>query len=353
MTTLEMNLELLKNYKGKPIKIMEVCGTHTTAIFKAGIKELISPRIQLISGPGCPVCVTPTSYIDRLVELCLKENTCVLSFGDMLKVNGTSLSLSSAKAKGGQVRLIYSPLQALELAEKSPSTLFVVAAVGFETTIPSYALLIESIIEKNIKNIKILTSLKTVAPAVCFICEHENDIDGFLCPGHVSVIIGSKAYESLAEKYKKPFVVVGFEAQPILAAILDIIYQLEDKKSEMINFYKSTVSDDGNIKAQEIIAKYFVEYDALWRGIGKISGSGLTLRDEFAFLEASETKDEYDKEIKNCSCSEVILGKRSPQDCPLFGKTCTPTSPVGACMVSTEGACGIYYRFGKGVNHDY
>ncbi len=346
MTTLEKIMEQLKHYDGPPIQIMEVCGTHTSAILKTGVKDLVSDRIKLISGPGCPVCVTPASFVDRLVSLSLQPNTCILSFGDMMKVTGTEASLTGAKAKGGHVSLIHSPLQAIKLAEENPDIQYIIAAVGFETTTPSYALLIDSMVKNNIKNIKLLTSLKTISPAIGFVCENVNDIDAFLCPGHVSVIVGSKSFEHLAELYHKPFVIAGFDGPQILAAVLAIVYQICDKKGEMKNLYKSVVSYDGNPAAQNITQRYFTPYDALWRGIGVIGGSGLRLRDEYAFLDAG-TEEEYDRQAAGCSCSDIILGKLSPEECPLFGGVCTPLSPVGPCMVSAEGACGIYYRFGK------
>ncbi len=207
MKTLQQVKDELKEYNGKQIKIMEVCGTHTSSIFKNGIRSLISPKIQLISGPGCPVCVTSSSYIDKLIEYSLKEKHCILTFGDMMKVKGNKLSLTEAKAIGGNVKILYSPLAAIKIAIENSDTQFIFAAVGFETTTPIYALLIEEIIKNNIKNLKLLTSIKTIIPALSFICENEKKIDAFLCPGHVSVITGCSVYKALADKYHKPFVV--------------------------------------------------------------------------------------------------------------------------------------------------
>ena len=200
-------IRYLKAYDGPEIKLMEVCGTHTASIFKNGIRSLISPKIRLISGPGCPVCVTPTAYIDKCIEYAQKENHVLLTFGDMMKVPGTAGSLSDMKGKGAKVQLMYSPFEAVEKAEKDPHTTYVVAAVGFETTAPAYALMMQQAVEKGVKNIRLVTALKTVIPALTWICENQKDIDGFICPGHVSVIIGSRPYEELAEKYHKPFVV--------------------------------------------------------------------------------------------------------------------------------------------------
>jgi hydrogenase expression/formation protein HypD len=345
MKTLEQVKKCLKEYNGKKIKIMEVCGTHTASIFKNGIRSLISGQIQLISGPGCPVCVTSSSYIDKLVEYSFKENFCVFTFGDMMKVKGNSMSLTEAKAQGGNVQVIYSPHLALKTVMEISSTQFIMSAVGFETTTPLYALLIEEAIEKQIKNFKILTSLKTIIPALEFICENENSIDAFICPGNVSVITGSLIYKDLVSKYQKPFVVSGFGGEHILVAIYEIVRQIEQNEYNLKNMYPSVVSDNGNQKALDIINKYFEASDEYWRGIGKINGSGLHLRDEYLDFDAGSNFIVYENNTpKGCRCSDVILGRMNPVDCPLFNKTCTPLNAVGPCMVSNEGACGIWYN---------
>ena len=227
-------IDYLKAYDGPPIKLMEVCGTHTSSIFKNGIRSLISPKITLISGPGCPVCVTPTAYIDQCIRYAMQENHVLLTFGDMMKVPGTEGSLSDMKGKGAKVELMYSPFEAVEKAERHPDITWVVAAVGFETTAPSYALMMQQAVEKGIRNIRLVTALKTVIPALRWICENQMDIDGFICPGHVSVIIGSKPYEALAREYKKPFVIAGFEAEHILAVIYDLVRQIEKKEASWL-----------------------------------------------------------------------------------------------------------------------
>ncbi|HOM01922.1 MAG TPA: hydrogenase formation protein HypD [Acetivibrio sp.] len=345
MKTLETIKKELKEYDGKNIKIMEVCGTHTSSIFKNGIRSLLSPRIQLISGPGCPVCVTASSYIDRLVEYSLKDNHCVLTFGDMMKVKGSKLTLTEAKAMGGNVKILYSPLGAIKAAMKNPDTQFVFAAVGFETTIPIYALLIEEIIKNNIKNLRIMTSLKTIIPAISYICVNEKKIDAFLCPGHVSVIIGSSVYSEMASKYRKPFVIGGFEGGHIIAAVYEIVRQISNNEYSMKNMYQSAVSSEGNEKAKALIYKYFEAADDYWRGIGIIEGSGLRLKAEYKDFDAGSTSSEdVDITPAGCKCTDVILGRIAPVECPLFGKACTPLNAVGACMVSSEGACGIWYR---------
>lgn len=346
MKTLMQVIHELKEYDGEPIKIMEVCGTHTSSIFKNGIRSLISSKIELISGPGCPVCVTSSTYIDQLVAHSLKEDGCVLTFGDMMKVKGTKYSLTQAKAMGGHVKILYSPLMAVQEAMEHKQINFVFAAVGFETTTPIYGLLIGEIMKHKIKNIKLLLSLKRIIPALSYICEHEKNIDAFLCPGHVSVITGAAVYDKLAEKYQKPFVICGFEGEHILAAIYEIVGQRKNNQFRTRNMYVNAVSEGGNQKALAITQKYFEKTDDVWRGIGKIEHSALKLREEYRDFDAGSDNEEGTEEVmvKGCSCTDVILGRIHPIDCSLFGKVCTPTNAIGPCMVSTEGACGIWYK---------
>ncbi len=343
-------IEYLKNYDGPELKLMEVCGTHTAAIFKTGIRSLISPKIKLISGPGCPVCVTPTAYIDRVLELGRKENHVICSFGDMLKVPGSSGSLSDAKGEGVNVKMIYSPLDIIDAAKAAPEKTFVAAAVGFETTAPTYALMLREAIESGIKNIRLVTALKTVIPALRWICENQPDIDGFICPGHVSTIIGSRPYEELAEKYRKPFVVAGFEGEHLLAVIYDILRQIEKGVYRVDNLYTSGVRTEGNPKAKAVTEEFFEPGDAVWRGLGSISNSGLYLREEFSVFDGGSKDLTEDKELPpECKCAEVIVGKINPSGCPMFGTGCRPEAPYGPCMVSAEGACGIWFRNTKGM----
>lgn len=345
MKTLEQVKKELKEYDDEKVKIMEVCGTHTSSIFKNGIRSLISPKIELISGPGCPVCVTSSAYIDQIVAYSLKENHCILTFGDMMKVKGSKMSLTEAKAQGGKVQIVYSPLAAIKIANENKQIQYIFAAVGFETTTPIYALLIEEIIKNNIKNLKLLISLKTMMPAISFICENEKNIDAFLCPGHVSVIIGSSIYMKMAEKYHKPFVITGFEGLHILAAIYEIMQQMKHKEYSMKNLYKNAVSDEGNQKAFNMIHKYFETTDDTWRGIGVIPNSALRLKKAYwEYNAGSEFEKIEEKNPLGCSCTDVILGRIHPNECPLFDKVCTPLNAIGPCMVSTEGACGIWYK---------
>ncbi len=345
MLTLEKVTEEINKYKGRKIKIMEVCGTHTASIFKAGIRSLLPEGIQLISGPGCPVCVTPSGYIDELIAYAGKENYEVLSFGDMMKVRGSKYSLTQAKAMGGRVRFLYSPLQAVKLAKENPGITYIFAAVGFETTAPLYAILIEEMEREGIRNLKLLTAIKTMIPALSFLCEKEEGIDGFLCPGHVSVIIGSKVYEPLAEKYHKPFVVAGFEGEHILAAVYEILAQVSAGEYRVKNLYTSAVKEEGNRKAMDAVMKYFEPSDAWWRGIGNIPSSGLALKADYAGYGIHSELSEAEESLPSgCRCTEVILGRISPFQCPAFGKRCTPMDALGPCMVSAEGACGIWYK---------
>jgi hydrogenase expression/formation protein HypD len=345
MVTLEQMVHVLGEYDGKPIRIMEVCGTHTSSIFKHGIRSLLSPRLELISGPGCPVCVTSALYIDKLVEYSFLEKHCVLTFADMLKVRGSKMSLAEAKAGGGKVRMLYSPLSALKLAKEEPETQFIIAAVGFETTTPIYSLIMEEMIKNDINNLKLLTSMKTVLPALTYICENEKEIDAFLCPGHVSVITGSHIYEPLVQKYKKPFVIAGFEGEHILAAVYEILCQIRTQSCHTKNLYPSVVSEGGNQRAEDLVLKYFEAVDDDWRKIGIIPDSGLRLKAEYRDYDAGSTFSfETGEHPKACRCRDVILGRIHPVDCPLFSTVCSPMNAVGPCMVSTEGACGIWYK---------
>lgn len=339
-------IDYLQSYDGRPVKLMEVCGTHTAAIFKSGIRSLISDKIKLISGPGCPVCVTPTAYIDKCIEYASKENHVLLTFGDMMKVPGSRGSLSEAKGNGNvNINIMYSPFEALEKAAENPQITYVVAAVGFETTAPAYAMMVKAAKEKGISNIKLVTALKTAIPALEWICENQEDVDGFICPGHVSVITGSNVYIPLAEKYRKPFVVAGFEAEHILAAIYRIMKQLESGENAAENLYRNAVKEDGNRKAVDVMNAVFEEGSAMWRGLGVIENSGLYLNDAFSQYDGGSRALYEDMELPaECRCGDVIVGRINPDQCPMFGRKCSPMDPFGPCMVSSEGSCGIWYR---------
>ena len=339
--------KFLKEYNGNELAFMEVCGTHTAAISESGIPSLLSDKIRLISGPGCPVCVTVAEYIDRLCELALADNTCVVTFGDLIRVPGSKTSLQETRSKGGRINMVYSPFEIINLAKKEPETLFVFAAVGFETTTPIYAVLLDRIINSKIKNIKFLTALKTMPAAIDALCRMGNKIDGFIAPGHVSVITGYKVFEPLSEKYNLPFVVSGFNAQELLAAIYALVKL--SGQAKVLNLYTSAVTRDGNENAQNMVNKYFEPCDAVWRGIGTIKNSGMRLKNEYRNYSASSSELVNDN-MKNslCRCGEVITGFVSPCECRLFGKACSPENPQGACMVSNEGACFHYYINNRG-----
>ena len=345
MINLKEIKRFLIEYSGPEIKLMEVCGTHTNSIVKNGIRSLLSANIKLVSGPGCPVCVTPTKYIDWAIKFASSKNTTVLSFGDLLRVPGTELSLSEAKASGGSVDIIYSPTEAIEKAKNNPGQTYVLAAVGFETTIPAYALLLDKLVEYSITNVKLLTSLKTIVPTLDWLCNNEPEIDGFIAPGHVASVTGASVYNYLADKYHKPFAVAGFEAEHVLAAIYDLVIQLSKDKAEVHNLYKSVVSHEGNNKAIGIIERYFEVAPAFWRGIGIIEGSGYVVRKEYMdySVEIPLGEESTSEKTSGCRCGEVIIGRIEPNQCPLFRKVCTPSKPVGPCMVSQEGTCGIHY----------
>ncbi|WP_026509925.1 MULTISPECIES: hydrogenase formation protein HypD [unclassified Butyrivibrio] len=345
MDKLEYIKEQLKNYDGEELRFMEVCGTHTAAISENGIPNLLSPKIHLISGPGCPVCVTVTAVIDRLCELSMTENTYVLTFGDLIRVRGSKMSLADARAEGGHVEMLYSPMDAVKMAIERKDRNYVFAAIGFETTTPVYAMVLEEAIRQGVRNLKLLTSLKTMPEVIRWVCNNTDNIDGFLAPGHVSVVTGSKLFKELSEELDMPFVVAGFEGQGLLAAI----YALMKLKghSGFKNMYKSVVTENGNGEARRAVSKYFEKCDASWRGMGLIPGSGMRLKEEFLQFDAGSYGLDDDHMPPGCSCAKVLTGEISPDECPLFGKMCSPQDPHGACMVSTEGSCYNYFISGR------
>lgn len=332
----------LKEYKGPEMNIMEICGSHTAAISKNGIRAMLSPHIHLLSGPGCPVCVTPTAYVDRLIELAMAPDTCVVTFGDMLRVPGSEKSLSEVTGRGGRAVMVYSPLEIISMAEKEPQTTFVFAAVGFETTTPVYALLMEEVTEKKLENVKLLTALKTMPGVIDYLCRKGAEIQGFLAPGHVAAVTGSDIFEPLAQKYQIPFGVSGFEGEEILSALAGIVK--EAGKGVVMNFYPRVVTRSGNERAKELVDKYFTDTAAAWRGMGILPFTGKVLRREYKKYDAGSCElKEDNKKNQACCCDKILMGKMSPQECPLFGKVCKPLTPQGACMVSEEGSCHSAY----------
>ncbi|MCD7722666.1 MAG: hydrogenase formation protein HypD [Clostridiales bacterium] len=346
MTDIKAIAEYLKSYDGEEINLMEVCGTHTASIAKNGIESIISEKIHLISGPGCPVCVTVSEYIDALCSLAWQKNTTVVTFADMLRVRGGKYSPGEAKALGASVISVYSPFEIIKLAQEKKDETFVFAAVGFETTAPIYAVLAQEIIEKGIGNIKFLTSLKVMPPAIRYICENSPKIDGFIAPGHVSTITGANAFAGLAREFSKPFVISGFEGDEILASIY-LLVRLRGR-GDVKNLYKSAVKAEPNAKAAKLINKYFEYSPAAWRGLGIMQDSGLYFRAEYSFLDAGSRNLINDAENNGCKCADVLSGKIRSSECPLFKTICTPETPMGACMVSGEGACFNYYINNRG-----
>jgi hydrogenase expression/formation protein HypD len=342
---LDRIIDELKNYDGPEVRIMEVCGTHTAAISENGIPSMLSPKIKLISGPGCPVCVTVTAVIDKLVELSMAENTCVLTFGDLIRVKGTTKSLADAKADGAHVQMVYSPMETITRAKENPDITYVFAAIGFETTTPVYALVVEKAIEENIKNLKLLTSLKTMPEVIRWVVNNGGGIDGFIAPGHVSAVTGGNLFKELSKELGIPFVVSGFEGRQLLLTVYALLKM--KGKPGFKNLYPDVVTDEGNLKAKEAVDKYFEPSDSSWRGMGKIKGSGMILRKEYKQFDAGSYGLDEDHMPKGCSCDKVLVGKISPKECPLFGKSCTPDNAHGACMVSTEGSCYNYFISGR------
>ncbi len=338
-------VDYLRNYDGPKIRLMEVCGSHTHAISEHGIRDILSPNIELLSGPGCPVCVTPTAYVDKLIELSLINGTTVVTFGDLLRVPGSKESLNEAKGRGGSVEMVYSPMDVLDLAERHPDRNFVFAAVGFETTAPIYTLLLDNALSKGLKNIQILTALKTMPGAIGFLCENGANIDGFIAPGHVSAVTGAQYFDELASKYKIPFAVSGFAAKELVIAIYGLIQMVLNKDYSVKNFYTSVVDNEKNPIIEKQLAKYFEPADVAWRGMGIIPNSGLLLKEEYSQLDAGSIGLDVDnKKNKACRCGDILMGKAKPEDCPLFKKACSPMTPQGACMVSEEGSCFNAWR---------
>ena len=333
------------------LNFMEVCGTHTMAIARNGLRPLFPENVKMISGPGCPVCVTPTEDIDRAVELSRWQNVILASFGDMIRVPGSSSSLEKEMAKGADIRIIYSPMDALEIAKKNPSKNVVLLGVGFETTSPGMAVAIKSAKKEQIDNFFVLPMFKTIPAALEAILRiKKRKIDGFLLPGHVSAVIGSRPYEFIAKQYKVPCVIGGFEPENILRSVAMLLAQIKNKKPAVEIEYSKVVTREGNIKAKSVLGEVFGSSDSVWRGIGNIPASGLKLKAPFAQYDALKkfkikTKKACDP--RGCKCGDVLLGLLEPEKCALFGRRCVPSSPVGPCMVSSEGACAAVFKYGR------
>ncbi len=341
--------EKIKAISHKSIFLMEVCGTHTMAIGRYGIRKMLPENINLVSGPGCPVCVTPQEDIDKFIKLAKMNNCIILTFGDLMRVPGSYSSLEKERAEGANIRVVYSCFDSIKIAQENPDKEVVFLGVGFETTAPTIAVTISSARDRKISNFSIISAHKLVPPALSALAENKNTkISGFILPGHVSVIIGAKAYVELMEKYNISCVIVGFEPVDILYAIYLLVKQIEDRTPKVEIGYKRGVSFEGNGNAQGIISRVFDVTNSHWRGIGEIPNTGLKLKEEFKDFNAEEKFDLYVEPYQKsmaCECGNILLGINLPKECLLFGKSCTPEHPIGPCMVSSEGSCAAYYKY--------
>ncbi len=344
--------EIARLAKGRTVRFMEVCGTHTVAIFKAGIRQLLPENVALVSGPGCPVCVTPNEYLDTAIAYSRKLDVMIATFGDMLKVPGSSSCLAQEKAQGADIHIVYSSLEALEIAEQNPHKKVIFLAVGFETTSPTAAAAVLMAAERKLTNFYVLSAHKLVPPALrALLAAGDSQVDGFLLPGHVSAIIGLKPYNFLVEEYNTPAVVAGFEPLDILQSVYMLLQQEQDHTAKIENQYSRIVAKEGNAAACKILYEVYEKSDAVWRGIGSIRDSGLMIREKYQAFDARLNIPiivEAAQEAKGCQCGQVLKGVMLPPACPLFGKACKPEHPIGSCMVSVEGTCAAWYKYGAG-----
>lgn len=345
MSTIEEARSYLENYDGPDFRIMEVCGTHTHEIFRQGIRRILSPKINLISGPGCPVCVTPVSFIDEAVYLALEKGCTITTFGDLVRVPGSKMSLAGARAKGAKIKVVYAPFDAVKIAQDNPEEQVVFLSVGFETTTPSDVIAVKKAMAAGLKNFSILTANKTMPGAYEAM---GKSCDAFLYPGHVHAITGTQICKDMCEKGVSG-VIAGFTGSELLTALAVAVKKFGEGKPFFVNCYPRVVKDDGSPAAVAMVDKFMEPCDAEWRGIGTIPMSGMQLRDEYAEFDARKKYDvpQIKPEYKTaCRCGDVLQGKITPNECPLFGKACNPDHPVGACMVSDEGACSAFYMYG-------
>ena len=340
----------IKNASTKEVRLMEVCGTHTVSIFRSGIRNMLPANISLLSGPGCPVCVTANEDIDFAIEIAKQEDVILTTFGDMIKVPGSRSSLESERAKGSDIRLVYSSLDALEIARRNPEKKIVLLGIGFETTSPTIAGAVLTAESERPGNFFILTSHKVIPPAMKALLDAEDvRIDGFLCPGHVSTIIGSHPYEFIPKNYGVPCVIAGFEPLDILQSILMLVRQIESGDARVEIEYRRVVRPEGNVTALKVLEEVFEICDVPWRGLGVVPQSGMALREKYSQFDARSAFDidvEPSIEPEGCLCGDILRGVKLPSDCGFFGRTCTPDNPVGPCMVSSEGTCAAYFKYG-------
>lgn len=344
MSEIQTAAEILASYQGRPLRIMEVCGTHTHEIFRLGIRSMLPEQVELISGPGCPVCVTPVGFIDEAVWLA-EHGVTITTFGDLVRVPGTEKSLAKARSEGGKVQVVYSPLDALDYAKIHPEEEVCFLSVGFETTTPAPCLTVEKAMAENVKNYSLLTANKTMPNAYAAL---KGSADVFLYPGHVHAIIGTGILEELAQQGVSG-VLAGFTAKELLTALAVAVRKAEDGKPFFVNAYPRVVRPEGAPDAVTLVNRYMEPCDSEWRGLGMIPASGMKLKSDYAAFDARlkfQMPEIHGRPNPACRCGEVLQGKCKPSDCPVFGKVCTPLHPVGACMVSGEGACSAFYQYG-------
>ncbi|MCV6596184.1 MAG: hydrogenase formation protein HypD [Mangrovicoccus sp.] len=347
--------DALKATADAPLRIMEICGGHTHAIFRYGLERLTPPGIEFIHGPGCPVCVLPMSRIDECVEIAERDEVIFCSFGDAMRVPGTGKSLMQAKADGADIRMVYSPLDALEIARRNPDREIVFFGLGFETTTPSTALSIQQATRENLRNFSVFCNHITVPPPIKALLDDPHmQLDGFVGPGHVSMVIGTHPYDFIAQDYGKPIVVAGFEPLDLLQSVLMVLQQIRDGRAEVENQYARVVPEDGNAVSLAAIADVYEPRPSFeWRGLGEIEESGLRIRSAYRAFDAEEkfavgygAGPRQSSEPEGCACGQVMTGRIKPTDCAQYGTGCTPELPLGALMVSSEGACAAYYQYG-------
>ncbi|MFL0646840.1 hydrogenase formation protein HypD [Cylindrospermopsis raciborskii UAM/DH-BiRr] len=349
----QLSLQISKNsHKNKHLKIMEVCGGHTHAIFKYGIEEILPDNIELIHGPGCPVCVMPKGRIDDAIALCENQQIIFTTFGDAMRVPGSKTSLLQAKAEGADIRMVYSPLDSLKIAKENPTKEIVFFGLGFETTAPSTAFTILQAAAENISNFSLFSNHVLVIPALeALLANPDLQLDGFVGPGHVSMVIGTEPYQFIPQRYHKPIVISGFEPLDIFQSIWMLLKQIEENRCEVENQYNRLVEKGGNQNAIQAMNQVFTVREKFeWRGLGEIPNSGLKIRPEYAQFDAEAKFTIPNLKVpdhKACQCGEILKGVLKPWECKVFGTACTPETPIGTCMVSSEGACAAYYKYGR------
>jgi len=355
--------KLIEKESHSKINIMEVCGGHTHTIMKFGLSQILPPSIEFVHGPGCPVCIMPKERIDHAIALASMPNTILATLGDMIRVPGSKTSLQKLRAEGKEIRSLYSPLDVIKIAQENPTKNVIFFAIGFETTTPMSAVLVQQAVALKLNNLFFHINHVTVPePVDAIMSGGDARIDAFLGPSHVSVITGSKIYEPIVEKYKTPIVVSGFEPTDVMASVLSIVRQVNEGRACVENQYTRAVSHEGNTKAQALIETFFEKRDHFrWRGIGDIPSSALKLKSAYASLDAEIVFDALLPKVelddhKSCICGSILKGLAKPFECKVFGKACTPSNPMGSCMVSSEGACSAYFKYGKlslqGVGHE-